>query len=189
METFTVNKKNMEDKTNRPDHSVVAAEQQEGYSPNRRLPPFVGPTELRRLNKVIEEKNALIEKFKKYDEERKAYYADFVEEYDAMKESFEQFSQELKKVFEDEGREPSDYKKMLRLYRNWLKYKNNAEHYKDKLAAARESVREIKDDVRKLEEVLGQLDLESISSLEHVVSRMFAMRKHLDTLHSKILVQ
>lgn len=179
----------MEDQSNIPDKETGQNEFENGYSPNRRMPRFVGSTEIRRLSKVIEEKNSLIEKFRKYDEERKAYYADFMEEYESMKESFDQFTLELKNILDDEGREPSEYKKVLRLYRNWLTYKNNAEHYKDKLASARESVREIKDDVRKLEEVLGQLDLESMSGLEHVVSRMFAMRKHLDTLQSKMLVQ
>jgi chromosome segregation ATPase len=179
----------MEENICNPDNIAEAKESENGYSPNRRLPRFVGPTEIRRLNKVVEEKNALIEKFRKYDEERKAYYADFMEEYEAMKDSFDQFTQELQKVFEDNGREVSDYRKVLRLYRNWLNYKNHAEHYKDKLAGARESVRDIKDDLRKLEELLGQLEYETTTNLEHVVSRMFTMRKHLDTLQSKLLVQ
>ena len=176
----------MEENICNPDNIAEAKESENGYSPNWRLPRFVGPTEIRRLNKVVEEKNALIEKFRKYDDERKAYYAGFMEEYEAMKESFDQFTQELQKVFEDNGREESDYRKVLRLYRNWLNYKNHAEHYKDKLA--RESVRDIKDDLGKLEELLGQLEYETASDLEHVVSRMFTMRKHLDVLQSKLLV-
>ena len=51
-----------------------------------------------------------------------------------------------------------------------------------------ESVRDIKDDLRKLEELLGKLEYETTTDLEHVVSRMFTMRKHLDTLQSKLLV-
>ena len=183
------NKENMEDKTSNLNSSGEATEREEGYSPNRRLPHFVGPTEIRRLNKVIAEKNALIEKFREYDEERKSYYAGFMEEYEAMKESFEQFTQELQKVFEDEERTPSDYKKILRLYRNWLDYKNNAEHYKEKLAAARESVRDVREDIAKLEDLLGRLEFECTSDLERVVARMFTMRKHLDVLQSKMLVQ
>ena len=179
----------MEDKTSYLNNSGRLMEREDGYSPNRRLPHFVGPTEIRRLNKVIAEKNALIEKFREYDEERKAYYAGFMEEYEAMKESFEQFTQELQKVFEDEERAPSDYKKILRLYRNWLDYKNNAERYKEKLAAARESVSDVREDIAKLEELLGRLEFDCTSDLEHVVARMFTMRKHLDVLQSKMLVQ
>lgn len=57
------------------------------YILNKGLPRFVGRTEFRRLDKVIQEKNALIERFKQYDEERKAYYAGFIEDYNEMKES------------------------------------------------------------------------------------------------------
>ena len=183
-------KENMEETPNSHDNSPCqVAEQPEGYSPNRRLPRFVGATEIRRLSKVIDEKNALIEKFKQYDEERKAYYADFMEEYEAMKESFDQFTLELKKVLEEEQRDPSDYKKMLRLYRNWLTYKHKVELYKEKLAAARESVRDVREDIAKLEDLLGQLEFERTSDLERVVSRMFTMRKHLEGLQAKMLVQ
>ena len=76
----------MEDQSNIPDKETGQNAFENGYSPNRGMPRFVGSTEIRRLSKVIEEKNALIEKFRKYDEERKAYYADFMEEYEAMKE-------------------------------------------------------------------------------------------------------
>lgn len=163
-------------------------EQHEGYTPNKRLPRFVGPTEIRRLSKVIEEKNALIEKFKEYDEERKAYYAEFLEEYEAMKESFDQFTLELRKACEDEELELSDYKKILRLYHNWLNYKNDAEHYKQKLAAARESVHAVCADVAKLEGLVGRLDYYRLSDLESVVALMSTTRKHLEILQAKMTV-
>ena len=51
-------------------------EPEKSYILNKGLPRFVGDTEFKRLRAVIDEKNALIEKFKAYDEERKAYYKD-----------------------------------------------------------------------------------------------------------------
>ena len=51
-------------------------EPEKPYILNKGLPRFVGDTEFKRLRAVIDEKNALIEKFKAYDEERKAYYKD-----------------------------------------------------------------------------------------------------------------
>lgn len=51
----------MEENTCNPDNIAEAKESKNGYSPNRRIPRFVGPTEIRRLSKVVEEKNTLIE--------------------------------------------------------------------------------------------------------------------------------
>ena len=50
----------MEEQSNIPDKETGQNEFENGYSPNRRIPRFVGSTEIRRLSKVIEEKNALI---------------------------------------------------------------------------------------------------------------------------------
>ena len=167
----------------------MADEPEKGYILNLGMPRFVNETEIRRLRKVVKEKNALIEKFKKYDEERKAYYAERKEEYDAMKQSFDQFSLELAKAVEDGELDASEHGKFMKLYRHWYTYKCRQELYKGKLAEARHSVREVRDDLSKLEALLGVLPLTSTSGLEQVVNRMITMRKHLDTLQSKMIVE
>ena len=48
--------------------------------------------EIARLRKVIEEKNRAIEGFKKYDDDRKRYYARFEENYKIMEERFNEFN-------------------------------------------------------------------------------------------------
>ena len=169
------------------DRLPSSEEPERGYVMNKGMPRFVGKTEIARLRKVVEEKNALIEKFKKYDEERKAYYAAFMEEYKEMKDSYDLFNQELLKVVEEGDMSQSEHKKFLKLYRNWFIYKSKATLYKEKLAAARQSVRDIKDDIRKIEDLLGKYIIGSTSDMEVVIARMFAMRKHLDTLQSKMI--
>ena len=158
-----------------------------GYVLNKGMPRFVGKTEIVRLRKVVDEKNAIIEKFQKYDEERKAYYAAFMEEYAELKESFDLFSHELLKVVEDGAMSESEHKKFLKLYRNWFTYKSKAELYKGKLAAARESVRDVKEDIKKIEDFLGKFVIGNTSDMELIVTRLFTMRKHLDTLQSKMI--
>lgn len=170
------------------DQRDISNEEMIPYVLNKGLPRFVGRTEIRRLSKVIDEKNALIEKFKKYDEERKAYYAERMEEYQEMQESFNQFMQELMKVVEDGELDQSEQKKFLKLYTNWFKYKNNAELYKDKLASARQSVRDIRDDFKKFEEMVSRMEFGSTTEIEQVISRIYTMRKHLDTLQSKMIL-
>lgn len=170
------------------DKPLAQQQPERGYVANKGMPRFVGKTEITRLRKVVEEKNALIEKFKKYDEERKAYYSTFMEEYNEMKESFDLFSQELLEVVEDGDMSQSEHKKFLKLYKNWFTYKSKAELYKGKLANARESVRDVKDDIKKLEDLLGRYLIGSTSDLELIITRMFTMRKHLDTLQSKMIL-
>lgn len=162
--------------------------EEKGYRPNSGMPAFVGNTEIKRLNKVLDEKNALIEKFRKYDEERKAYYAERMEEYEEMKNSFDQFSEELLKVVDDGDMEQSEYRKFLKLYRNWFIYKANADLYKSKLADARDSVRDLREDIKKLEDSLVKLDIDKINDLEVLALRMCTMRKHLDTLQMKMSI-
>ena len=161
------------------DRLPSSEEPERGYVMNKGMPRFVGKTEIARLRKVVEEKNALIEKFKKYDEERKAYYAAFMEEYKEMKDSYDLFNQELLKVVEEGDMSQSEHKKFLKLYRNWFIYKSKATLY--------QSVRDIKDDIRKIEDLLGKYIIGSTSDMEVVIARMFAMRKHLDTLQSKMI--
>ena len=176
----------MEENIIEPAVKAMSDEPERGYVPNKGMPKFVGKTEFRRLRKIIDEKNALIEKFKKYDEERKEYYSAFMDDYKEMKESFDLFSQELLKVVDDGEMAPSEHKKFLKLYKNWFTYKSKAEYYKNRLVSARESVRDVRDDVGKLEDLLGRLALGSPGYIEVVVQRMMVMRKHLDILQSKL---
>lgn len=158
------------------------------YILNKGMPRFVGRTEFKRLDKVIQEKNALIERFKKYDEERKAYYAEFIEDYNEMKESFDRFTEELKKVAEDSELDQSELQKVLKLYRNWFTYKSNSDLYKDRLCKARQSVSDIGNDIDQLETLMGQLTPNEIRHQEQIVNSIYAMRKHLDTLRARVII-
>lgn len=64
--------------------------------------------ELKRLRKVVEEKNRCIDAFKKYDEERKAYYAQFAENYDMMLEQYEQWLDDIGEELGDDVRRGVD---------------------------------------------------------------------------------
>ena len=55
-------------------------------------------SEIKRLNKVIAEKNRCIEAFKKYDAERKEYYSSLEAKYKYMEDEFNRF---IKAVDED----------------------------------------------------------------------------------------
>lgn len=73
----------MENKTGQK----LTEEEMKAYTPNLNLQLTLS-SEVNRLRKVVEEKNALIAKFKRYDEERKAYYRRFEQNYDMMEERF-----------------------------------------------------------------------------------------------------
>ena len=73
-------------------------EPEKSYILNKGLPRFVGDTEFKRLRAVIDEKNALIEKFKAYDEERKAYYKDIQNLVDKLTEEKKALHEENAKL-------------------------------------------------------------------------------------------
>ena len=164
-----------------------SAEQQEkGYVINKGMPRFVGDTEIKRLRKVVDEKNALIEKFKKYDEERKAYYAELMDEYNEMKSSFTQFTDELKKVMEDGEMTHSEYKRFIKLYGHWLTYKNHVMLFKNALATARQSVKDLVKDLKVLEALV--VNAGDMTLIEQLTDRIHVMHQHLDTVRSRLEV-
>lgn len=94
--------------------------------------------EIERLNKVIAEKNEAIASFKKYDEERKAYYKNVIEDNNRLKAENKSLNAKFK-MFEqvvDHGNlELSllDKKKVLSLYKRWSALRSQALVYQTRL--------------------------------------------------------
>lgn len=179
----------MKQTDNRKDVIVQADQEnfdsEKGYVINKGMPGFVCDVEIKRLRKVVDEKNALIEKYKKYDEERKAYYANFMEEYSEMKESFTQFTDELVKVVEDGEMSHSEHKRFVKLYGKWLTYKNHAMLYKNAIATARHGVKDLVQDLKVLETLV--LNAGDMTLIEQLTDRIHVMHQHLDTVRSRLV--
>lgn len=77
-----------------------------GYIPNKNL-KLTPDVEIKRLRKVIDEKNALIEKFKSYDAQRNDYVRRLQKNYELMEERFVDFNNALEECegLEDDVRE------------------------------------------------------------------------------------
>ena len=87
------------------------------YIPNLHL-ELTPQNEIRRLRKVIEEKNDCIAKFKKYDEERKSYYRRFEQNYEMMEERFNEFLEAINDCDEiDDGTKEFYKEVVMRLYK------------------------------------------------------------------------
>ena len=164
----------------------------EGYVLNKGLPTFVGDTEIRRLRAVIREKNRAIEAFKKYDEERKAYYAKVVaddarvkEENQSMKEFVDSFMEELKAVYADGEISQSDYEQMTKLFANWYTYKTHSALYKGKLKSARSSIHDLQEDLDCLERAMTGIG--DFRTATQIADRFVLVRQHLDNLLSKLM--
>ncbi len=87
------------------------------YIPNRNLQLTLS-SEVKRLRKVIDEKDALIAKFKRYDEERKQYYHRFEQNYEMMEERFNELADAINSCDEiDDGTKEFYREVVMRLYR------------------------------------------------------------------------
>ncbi len=87
------------------------------WIPNRKL-QLTQKAEIERLKKVIKEKDALIEKFKKYDEERKVYYNRFEQNYALMEERFKELAEAISDCDEiDDGTKDFYKEVVMRLYK------------------------------------------------------------------------
>ena len=183
-------------------------EQQEvpAYVLNKGLPRFVGQTEIKRLRKVVEEKNALIEKFKKYDEERKEYYKNIQDLVDRLESENSElkkentklltnveklrkkqeplFAPELRGLMESGDMTASEYEKFMNLYAYWLQHRNDVMFYKSRLKTGRGSVKDLKSDIQSIKAILmnaGDMEL-----LDRLSERMLSMTAHLDTLQQRL---
>lgn len=87
------------------------------YIPNLHL-ELTPQAEIRRLLKIINEKNDCIASFKKYDEERKTYYRRFEQNYEMMKERFNELLDAINACDEmDYGTKEFCKEVVMRLYR------------------------------------------------------------------------
>ena len=82
--------------------------------------------EIIRLRKIIEEKNAAIKGFKKYDADRKKYYARLEENYKIMEERFSEINAAIDKC-EDLDSNSKEYYHRLVTNLNVWKYNNEVE--------------------------------------------------------------
>lgn len=165
----------------------VAEQSEKGYITNKGMPSFVGDVEIKRLRKIIDEKNTVIESFKKYDEVRKEYYAGMMEDFKEMKSSFDQFNEELLKVVDDGDMTKSDYKRFMKLYANWLAYKNEVILYKNTMSSVRQNLKSLVVDLKKLECMTK--DIADMSLLETVTERIYVMRQHLEVARSHLIME
>lgn len=95
----------------------LTEEEVKAYIPNRNFQLTLS-SEVKRLRKVIEEKDALITKFKKYDEERKAYYRRFEQNYEMMEKRFDEFLEAINDCDDIDDGTKGFYKEVvMRLYR------------------------------------------------------------------------
>lgn len=95
----------------------LTEEEEKIWIPNRNL-QLTQKAEIVRLNKVIEEKNAAISKFKKYDEERSEYCHRLEQNYALMEERFGEFADAINECDEiDDGTKEFYKEVIMRLYR------------------------------------------------------------------------
>ena len=94
----------------------LTEEEVKAYIPNRNLQLTLS-SEVKRLRKVIDEKDALIAKFKRYDEERKQYYHRFEQNYEMMEERFNEFLDAINDCDDiDDGTKDFYKQVVMRLY-------------------------------------------------------------------------
>lgn len=91
-------------------------EEVKAYLPNLHL-ELTQKAEIKRLKLVIQEKDALITKFKRYDEERKSYYSRFEQNYEMMEERFNEFLDAINDCDDiDDGTKDFYKQVVMRLY-------------------------------------------------------------------------
>lgn len=178
------------------------------YVPNKGMPCFVGTTEITRLRKVVDEKNALIENFKKYDEERREYYKDIQDLVDRLESEKSElktentqlrkdveklrkkqeplFAPELRKLMESGDINATAYEKFMTLYSFWLTHRNNVKIYQSRLTAGCDSIKNLTSDLQSIKDILataGKMDL-----LDRLSTRMYSMTSHLDALKQQLSI-
>lgn len=125
----------------------MTEEEVKAYLPNLHL-ELTQKAEIKRLKGVIKEKDMAITAFKKYDEERKAYYHHFEQNYEMMEERFNEFLEAINDCDEiDDGTKEFYKRVVMRLY-------------KGKVATDKEKsvIQKAFSDLKKLQDCLNNMD-------------------------------
>ena len=128
----------------------LTEEEVKAYIPNRNLQLTLS-SEVKRLRKVIDEKDALIAKFKMYDEERKQYYHRFEQNYEMMEERFNEFMDAINDCGDiDEGTKEFYNEVVKRLYKG----KVNSDKNKSIFQKALSELNKLQDSINNMEFVV-----------------------------------
>ena len=102
---------------NKKGYQNLTEEEERAWIPNRKF-QLTQKAEIVRLRKVIEEKNAAITKFKKYDENRTEYCHRLEQNYALMEERFNELADAINSCDEiDDGTKEFYREVVMRLYR------------------------------------------------------------------------
>ena len=168
---------------------------EKGYVINKGLPSFVGPTEFKRLNKVIDEKNELIANYKNIQElvdrlesensELKKENVKLQANVEKLRKKQEPlFAPELRELMESSSINASEYEKFMNLYAYWLQHRNDVLFYKSRLKQGRSSVKDLKKDLQSIKAILTSAG--NMGLLDRLSERIFSMTAHLDTLQQRL---
>ena len=156
----------------------LTEEEEKIYIPNRKL-QLTLREENKRLRKAIEEKNKLIDKFKKYDEERKVYYNRFEQNYALMEERFKELAEAINSCEEiDDGTKEFYKEVVMRLYKG----KVNSDNEKSILQQAIPKLVQMQDNYNSLEFcIMGVGNVQKRSELLNELRKI--LERHNNTLN------
>ncbi len=128
----------------------LTEEEEKAYLPNLHL-ELTSKEEIKRLNKVIKEKDEAIQSFKRYDEERKSFYRRFEQNYQMMEERFNEFMDAINDCGDiDEGTKEFYNEVVKRLYKG----KVNSDKNKSIFQKALSELNKLQDSINNMEFVV-----------------------------------
>ena len=127
------------------------------------------------------------------DEELKSYInnlqnevAKAKEECAEMKEFVDSFKEDLEEVYANNDVSKDEYSQLVKIFGQWYTYKNHSKFYHSKLKSAQSSIRDLKEDLQKLEKITKGLG--NLRSATQIADRFLIVRHHLDNLASRLMV-
>lgn len=158
------------------------------YIPNKNLQLTLS-SECKRLRKVIEEKDALIAKFKKYDEERKTYYRRFEQNYALMEERFAEVANAIDECGDLDDGTKEFYKCVInRLQDVTCQITTNKDRRKVASSLKKfQKLRDSMDDMKSVISVIGDANIQE--ELDFVLNRLCMKCDSAIALLSEVVTQ
>ncbi len=149
---------------------ILTEEEEKAFIPNKRL-QLTDKAEIKRQRKVIEEKDALITKFKKYDEERKIYCERLTNDYNMIKLRFAEFASAID---ECEGIEDGTKEFYKNVIERMQKSNGKTVTHRDltKIGSSYKKVQKLRDYTDDMECLITGIEKEKRDELLFVLNRM-----------------
>ncbi len=165
---------------------ILTEEEERIYLPNKKL-QLTDKAEIQRLRKVIEEKDALITKFKQYDEQRKVYCERLKKNNELIEERFKELASAVDDCEDIDDSTKEYYKNIIDRFQMFSS-QMVTHRDKTKVKGSLNKIQRLAGYVNDMDLIINDIDQEKRDELKFVLNKMRLECEKTSALLEKLII-